>query len=307
MPTDTRRINGPENTVPYFLYSDKSKKSYAEYVQNLLNSCNKREDGREPSEHRRIYMKTGVISQAKGSAYIEYRNTKVICSAFDPREIPNRSEFCINGELFVDFRFATFANKRRSTFRRDPEEVELSDCLKRALEPAVCRHEFPNFQVDVYALVLQNDGSALAAAVTCASLALADASVPMYDLVTAASVVVYNNIELMDPTVVEESVCTMVPPLVDAGNCDERGQMTLAFMGNLKQVVNVSQCGVMEVERITQLTDRLVEQCLKIYPLSQRCLVKTLLTNLNEQQEQALLTNLNEQQERLGKENMAAN
>lgn len=84
-------------------------------------------------------MKTGVVSQAKGSAYIEYRNTKVICSAFDPREIPNRSEFCINGELFVDFRFATFANKRRSTFRRDAEEVELSVCLKRALEPSVCR------------------------------------------------------------------------------------------------------------------------------------------------------------------------
>ena len=51
------------------------------------------------------------------------------------------------------------------------------------------QHEFPNFQVDVYALILQNDGSALAAAITCASLALADASVPMYDLVTAASMV----------------------------------------------------------------------------------------------------------------------
>lgn len=53
----------------------------------------------------------------------------------------------------------------------------------------------------------------------------------------------------------------------------------------LLQVVNISQCGVMEVERITQLTDRLIEQCLKIYPLSQRCLVKTVLTNLNAQKQ----------------------
>jgi ribonuclease PH len=41
----------------------------------------------------------------------------------------------------------------------------------------------------VYALVLENDGSALAAAITCAGLALADASVPMYDLVVAATLV----------------------------------------------------------------------------------------------------------------------
>jgi len=42
-------------------------------------------------------------------------------------------------------------------------------------------------------LVLENDGSALAAAITCAGLALADASVPMYDLVVAATLVCMTN------------------------------------------------------------------------------------------------------------------
>lgn len=37
--------------------------------------------------------------------------------------------------------------------------------------------------------VLENDGGPLAAAITCAGLALADAHVPMYDLVAAASIV----------------------------------------------------------------------------------------------------------------------
>lgn len=41
----------------------------------------------------------------------------------------------------------------------------------------------------MYALVLEDDGAVLAAAITCASLALADASIPMYDLVTAHSLV----------------------------------------------------------------------------------------------------------------------
>ena len=57
--------------------------------------------------------------------------------------------------------------------------------------PALARpqHEFPKSSVDVFVHVLEDDGGALAAAITAASAALADASVPMYDLVTAAALV----------------------------------------------------------------------------------------------------------------------
>lgn len=47
--------------------------------------------------------------------------------------------------------------------------------LKRALLPTVCRYAFSNFQVDIYVNVLEDDGSVLAAAITVAGLALADA------------------------------------------------------------------------------------------------------------------------------------
>ena len=53
------------------------------------------------------------------------------------------------------------------------------------------QHQFPKAQVEVYVLVLENDGSALAASLTCAGLALADASIPMHDLVLGASLVSY--------------------------------------------------------------------------------------------------------------------
>jgi exosome complex component MTR3 len=45
--------------------------------------------------------------------------------------------------------------------------------------------------VDIYALVLDNGGSALGAAIMAASLALANASVPMFGIVTALTVVSY--------------------------------------------------------------------------------------------------------------------
>jgi hypothetical protein len=58
----------------------------------------------------------------------------------------------------------------------------------------------------VYALVLENDGSALAAAITCAGLALADASVPMYDLVVAATLVCRARVYLTYLSLTERNV-----------------------------------------------------------------------------------------------------
>lgn len=54
--------------------------------------------------------------------------------------------------------------------------------------------------MDVYVLVLENTGSCLSAAITCAGLALADAGVPMYDLVTAVTLGVSGNTLVIDPT-----------------------------------------------------------------------------------------------------------
>lgn len=84
-------------------------------------------------------MKTGIISQAKGSAYLELNKTKVLVSVFDPREIPRLSEFSPNGELYCEFKFAPFSNYERRNHVMDMEEKDLSLILKRSLESAVCR------------------------------------------------------------------------------------------------------------------------------------------------------------------------
>ena len=138
-----------------------------------------------------VVLKTGIISQAKGSAYIEQGNTKVVCGIYGPREVQKKSDFRLNGQLHCELKFPPFSCQKRRGHQQDNEEIEMSHLIREALEAAVCLHQFPKAQVEINLIVIQNDGSPLAAALTCASLALASASIPMYDLVIGACVVTY--------------------------------------------------------------------------------------------------------------------
>jgi len=68
--------------------------------------------------------------------------------------------------------------------------VELSSRLHDAIVPSIPLDLLRKNVVDVFVMVLQNDGGVLGAAVMAASLALADSGVELYDLVSACSVAV---------------------------------------------------------------------------------------------------------------------
>jgi exosome complex component MTR3 len=61
--------------------------------------------------------------------------------------------------------------------------------MVQALEVSLRLETFPKSEIDVFALVLEQGGGMVGAAITAASLALADAGVEMYDLVASCSVV----------------------------------------------------------------------------------------------------------------------
>ncbi|XP_026273736.1 exosome complex component MTR3 [Frankliniella occidentalis] len=278
MPTDNRRIQGPEISTPYCVFGSSTENEDEDGCFKSTDPLSStRKDGRALLEHRKIYMKTGVVSQAKGSAYIELNNTKVICSVFDPREIPNRVEYSQHGELFCVLKFAPFSCTTRRSHQQDAEEKELSLNLKRALEPAVCRHEFPNFQVDIYVLILESDGGSLAASITCAGLALADAHVPMYDLVTAASLGVAGDVLMKDPSEEEEKLCSQH---FERSNLNH-GLITVSLMGAHTQITQVWQTGSMTTTCVSESLTHLIQSCEETYPIAQRCLVKSVVDTIS--------------------------
>lgn len=82
--------------------------------------------------------------------------------------------------------FSTSEGRKSPTPSR--REVEISKVIRTALEPVVILERFPRTTIDVYIEVLQADGSTRVTGITAASLALADAGIPMRDLLVGVSV-----------------------------------------------------------------------------------------------------------------------
>jgi exosome complex component MTR3 len=68
------------------------------------------------------------------------------------------------------------------------DERELSLLLQQTLEASVRLDLLTKSTVDMYVTVLASDGGVTGAAVVCASLALANASIELFDLVSACTV-----------------------------------------------------------------------------------------------------------------------
>lgn len=95
----------------------------------------------------------------------------------------------------------------RSRAPQDAQEKEFSRFVSGALSAAVRLDLFPKSSLDLLVTVLETGGtaSALSAAITAASLAIADAGVDAYDLVAATSVAYSRGRAYLDATAREEA------------------------------------------------------------------------------------------------------
>ncbi|XP_064375395.1 exosome complex component MTR3 [Dromaius novaehollandiae] len=180
MPLDHRRLRGPEESQPPEVWAAAGAGAAAEEQQE-------EEEVRDPCALRPLFARAGLLSQAEGSAYVELGGgTKVLCAAWGPREAAAEpgggGAAAAGGRLVCEFRRAPFAGRGPRGAAGREAEREAAAALREALEPAVRLARYPRARLAVSALLLQDGGSALAAAVSAAALALADAGVEMYDL-----------------------------------------------------------------------------------------------------------------------------
>ncbi|KAJ8331419.1 hypothetical protein BDV3_000787 [Batrachochytrium dendrobatidis] len=250
---DRKRINGPEKSiVPQPLISTALGHPHT----------GQRADKRRPDQIRPIYTKAGTIPQANGSAYIETGNLKVICAVYGPRQSSSRQLSSSTGTLQCDFKFAPFSGEKRKGYVKDDQEKEFSMVLEQALTPSIRLENYPKFTIQVFVIVLENDGSmsALAAAISCASLALANAGIEMLDMVAASSIAYFGESMLcLDVSLKEEMV--------------QDGAMLVSYMPSLNEVTHLIQTGLATTSQCTKAIELGVDACSQIHTILQEALL----------------------------------
>ena len=82
---------------------------------------------------------------------------------------------------------APFSVSDRKRPGPDRRSVEISKVTSEAFSAVVFTEQFPRTSVDIFIEVLQADAGTRCAGITAAAVALADAGIPMRDLVTACA------------------------------------------------------------------------------------------------------------------------
>ncbi len=230
-----------------------------EKVEKLIDKKGIRLDGRKADELRPIKLQVGVLSNADGSAYIEHGKNKILAAAFGPREMhPKHLSQADRMVLRCRYHMAPFSVPERKSPAPSRREVELSKVIKESLEPALFPELYPRTGVDVFVEVLQADGGTRCASITAAALAIADAGVPMRDLVVACAA-----------GKVED---TVVLDLYDAEDKLGAADVPVAYMPNLNAITLLQMDGILTPAEFEKAVNMAMEGCKKIYELQKEAL-----------------------------------
>jgi exosome complex component RRP41 len=217
-------------------------------------------DGRKFDELRKISMKLGVLKNAQGSSYVEWGKNKVLAGVYGPREMhPKRLQNPTEATVRLTYNMAPFSVDDRKKPGTDRRSIEISKICSEALTNVVQVKNYPNAAIDVFVEVLQADAGTRCVGLTAASLALADAGIPMKDLVVACAA----------GKVDGEIVLDLMKEEDNFGDCD----LPLAIVPRTGDVVLLQMDGKLTQDEFKTALDLAHSGCMQVYELQKKCLL----------------------------------
>ncbi len=203
----------------------------------------KRSDGRGREDLRNLRVEAGILEEADGSSYIEWGGNKIMCAVYGPREcIPRHDASPYHAILKCRYMMSPFCSPeehgRSGPSRRSSE---LSKVIREAFQNVVLTERFPNTQIDVFIDVLQADGGTRTASITAAAVALANAGIPMKDMVAAVAVGKAGNELIVDLNKNEDNL----------GQSD----IPIAMAHKNKQILLLQMDGLLTKEEIKEMVE----------------------------------------------------
>ncbi|HXU96433.1 MAG TPA: exosome complex exonuclease Rrp41 [Candidatus Nitrosotalea sp.] len=230
-------------------------------MTQLMTEDGIRCDGRRLDELRNISIKVGVLKNADGSAYIEFGKNKILAGVFGPRDVhPKHMANQDSGILRCRYHMSPFSVTERKNPAPSRREIEISKVIKEALQPSVILKDFPRTVIDVFIEVLQADGGSRCAALDAASVALADAGIPMRDLVSACAAGKVADRIVLDVNNEE----------------DQEGQadMPVALMPNVGKITLLQLDGMLKPEEFKTCMQTALVGCKRVYEVQRKALME---------------------------------
>ncbi len=218
-------------------------------------------DGRKPDEIREIEMKVGVISSADGSAMVRFGKTTAVAAVYGPRLLqPRHLQEAERAIIRARYNMAPFSVADRARPGPDRRSIEITKVLRQALEPAIFLEEFPRATIDVYVEIIQADGSTRVTAINAASLALADAGVPMRDLVVGLSGGKVQDTIVLDLNGKEDNYC--------------EADIPMAFMPSKRKITLLQMDGRLTPEEVKKIIKMVMDAGEKVYQKQKEALLE---------------------------------
>ncbi|MDH5267114.1 MAG: exosome complex exonuclease Rrp41 [Candidatus Bathyarchaeota archaeon] len=228
-------------------------------TKKLIAKNGIRADGRKLDELRPIKIEAGVIGNADGSAYIEQGKNKILAGVYGPREVhPKHLTLLDRALLRCRYHMAPFSVEERKSPAPSRREQELSKVITWAIEPSIFLEHFPRTSIEVFIEVLQANGGTRCAGITAASVALADAGIPMRDLVAACAAGKVEGHLVLDLMDVEDKM----------GEAD----LPLALMPNLNAITLLQMDGGLTTDEFEQVVNLALTGCKQIHTLQKEAL-----------------------------------
>jgi exosome complex component RRP41 len=218
-----------------------------------------RKDGRKPGDLRPVKMKVGVIEQADGSAMVTMGRTIAIAAIYGPREMhPKRMQKSEKAFLKTIYRMVPFSTTDRCRPGPNRRSNEISMVIREALEPAIFMDEYPKTGIYLFIDIIQADAGTRTAAINAASLALADAGIPMRDLVTSAAAGKIGSDYFLDLEYKEEE--------------ETAADLPIAYMPRIKKLTLLQMDGDLPVKDVKGVMQMAIKGCEMLYDMQKQAL-----------------------------------
>ena len=225
----------------------------------LIDDNGLRVDGRRLDELRPIKLEVGLLDKANGSAYIEHGKNKILAAVYGPREAhPKHIALADRAVLRCRYHMAPFSTDERKSPAPSRRELELSKVIRESLEPSIMSEYYPRSTIDIYIEVLQADAGTRCAGITSAALALADAGIPMKELVAGCAAGKIEGKVVLDLSDIEDK----------QGEAD----LPVALMPKSNVVSLLQMDGSLTEDEFKQAFGMATEACRKIYEMQRETL-----------------------------------